>query len=235
MVEETLSLIIPAYNEEERITQVLETFLNDIKKANAICNILVISDGTDRTDQVVKEFAKKHKNVDVMKFKERLGKGGAIIKGFKSADSTYVGFVDCDDSVSFQQVFTLLESIKKKRADGAIASRRIGGAIVSQKQPFMRRFPSKAFNLLVRLMFGLRFKDTQCGAKIFKTSAIKDILPQMKSKGFEFDVELLWRLTKKGYKIIEIPVVWKHSEGSKFSLKHAPSMFANLLSRRLNL
>ena len=82
-------------------------------------------------------------------------------------------------------------------------------------------------------MFGLNFKDTQCGAKVFTKEAIKGVLPELKTKGFEFDVELLWKLKKKGYRVTEFPITWKHSEGSTFSLAQSPRMFFSLLKVRL--
>lgn len=118
-------------------------------------------------------------------------------------------------------------------ADGVIASRRVKGSQILIKQSLKRRIASKSFNIIVRIIFGLHFKDTQCGAKVFRKEAIKDVLSELKTKGFEFDVELLWRLKKKGYKIIEFPITWKHSEGSTFSLSNAPKMFFSLLKVRI--
>ena len=91
---------------------------------------------------------------------------------------------------------------------------------------------SKAFNIFVRMFFGLPFKDTQCGAKVFKKEAILDILDDLKTSGFEIDVEILWRLKKRGYRVIEYPITWKHSEGSKFRLSHSGGMFISLLRTR---
>lgn len=118
-------------------------------------------------------------------------------------------------------------------ADGVIASRRVKGSQILIKQSLKRRIASKSFNIIVRIIFGLHFKDTQCGAKVFRKEAIKDVLSELKTKGFEFDVELLWRLKKKGYKIIEFPITWKHSEGSTFGLSNAPKMFFSLLKVRI--
>lgn len=92
---------------------------------------------------------------------------------------------------------------------------------------------SKVFNILVNLMFDLGIKDTQCGAKVFKKSIVEPLLSMMKNRGFEFDVELLWRIKKGGFNIKEIPVEWKHEGNSTFSLKYSGIMLLNLLKLRL--
>lgn len=97
----------------------------------------------------------------------------------------------------------------------------------------MRRISSKAFNILVNIIFNLGFEDTQCGAKFFRKEAISDVLNDLKTKEFEFDVELLWKLKKKGYNVVEYPITWKHSEGSSFSLFNGPKMIFSLLKVRL--
>lgn len=117
-------------------------------------------------------------------------------------------------------------------ADCAIGSRRVSGARITRHQPFKREAISRAFNLMVNLMFNLGIRDTQCGAKAFKKKAVDLVLPKIRSNGFEFDVELMWRIKKHGFSVIEVPIEWRHSEYSRFSLKHAPRMFANLMRIR---
>jgi len=116
--------------------------------------------------------------------------------------------------------------------DGVIASRRLKTSKILVKQPIKRRIASKCFNIFVRILFGLPFKDTQCGAKVFKREAILDIINDLETGGFEIDVEILWRLKNNGYIIIEYPITWKHSEGSKFNLNQSTSMLTSLLKMR---
>jgi hypothetical protein len=97
----------------------------------------------------------------------------------------------------------------------------------------MKRIASSGFNILVRTIFSLPFKDTQCGAKIFKKEAIYDIIDEIETKGFEIDVEILWRLKNKGYLVAEYPITWSHSTESKFNLLYSFSMFISLLKIRL--
>jgi len=116
--------------------------------------------------------------------------------------------------------------------DGVIASRRLSTSKIIIKQPLKRRLASKGFNMLVRTLFGLPFKDTQCGAKVFMRRAICDIIDELETRGFEIDVEILWRLKNKGYRVVEYPIIWSHSEGSKFKLSNSCAMFSSLIKIR---
>ena len=230
------SLVIPAYNEEKRIRKVLETYTKSLEGLNY--EIIVVCNGCrDRTEDIVRDFVQKNhlKNLRVLVFKEKLGKGGAVIQGFKVAKGKFMGFVDADLSTSPQEFLKLVRILEKEKLDGVIGSRKIKGAKILIPQPFFRRFASKCFNIIVRALFGLPFKDTQCGAKVFNAEAIKSILTELKLKGFEFDVEILWRLKKRGFRVKEVPIVWKHEKGSSFSLKNSPKMLINLIRLRFNI
>jgi len=230
------SLVIPAYNEEKRIRKVLETYTKSLEGLNY--EIIVVCNGCrDRTEDIVRDFVQKNhlKNLRVLVFKEKLGKGGAVIQGFKVAKGKFMGFVDADLSTSPQEFLKLVRILEKEKLDGVIGSRKIKGAKILIPQPFFRRFASKCFNIIVRALFGLPFKDTQCGAKVFNAEAIKSILTELKLKGFEFDVEILWRLKKEGFRVKEVPIVWKHEKGSRFSFKNSPKMLINLIRLRFNI
>ncbi|MEA1959016.1 MAG: dolichyl-phosphate beta-glucosyltransferase [Chloroflexota bacterium] len=222
-----ISIVVPAYNEEARIESVLLNFCGRFPEQE----IIVVCNGcNDRTHEIVEAFHSKHPQIKALHFNEKLGKGGAIIEGFKAAQGESIGFADADDSVEPDEIEKMFAALAN--ADGVIASRRLSKSIITVQQPFMRRFSSRAFNIIVRAIFGLNFKDTQCGVKVFKKEAIKGVLPSLTTKGFEFDVELLWKLSKGGCKVVEFPVVWKHSQGSTFSLSNAPHMFFSLLKMR---
>jgi hypothetical protein len=96
----------------------------------------------------------------------------------------------------------------------------------------LRRFESRAFNLIIRLLFGLHFHDTQCGAKVFRKSAVDSVLPQMVSSGFEFDVELLWRLKQGGYSVREVPIKWQNTGDSRVERRDMIRMLTGLLRVR---
>ncbi|MBN2517873.1 MAG: glycosyltransferase [Candidatus Altiarchaeota archaeon] len=217
-----LSIVIPAYNEEQRISDVL----NNYKTLKS--EIIVVADGSDKTAEIARRAG-----VRVLEFKERLGKGGAIIEGFKAAKGDVLSFVDCDTAVTPHEFSRLLGVFREKKCDVLVGSRRLADSETRKKQPWGRRISSRLFNYFVRAVFRLKIKDTQCGIKFFKSESVKPLLDEIKHKGFEFDVELLWRLKKTGRKIVEEPVSWQHCSGSKFSLSYGPRMCFSLLKLRL--
>lgn len=229
-----LSIVVPAYNEEDRIGSLLENYNNSMNSFYPKnFEIIVVCNGcVDRTSSIVQKFSEKHPNIKCLAIKKKLGKGGAITEGFKKVKGELIGFTDADGAIDSYEYMKLIKTIDNSNVDVAIASKKIEGATALIKQPLKRRIASRVFNLLVQLMFGLDFKDTQCGAKIFKKDVINNISTNLKSTGFEFDVELLWRIEREGYIIKEVPITWSHQGGSTFSLKYAPEMFINLLKIR---
>jgi glycosyltransferase involved in cell wall biosynthesis len=225
--ENSFSLVIPAYNEEKRIEDVLKAY-KDVAD-----EVIVVANGcTDATVEIVGKFSKKYPNIKLMVFEEKLGKGGAVIEGFKEASHGIVGFVDSDLSVPPEELKRLVGILKSGEFAGVIGSRRAEGSEIVIKQPFFRRLSSRIFNLLVRTLFGLKFRDTQCGAKIFRKSAIDAVIDSIHTRGYEFDVELLWKLAKRGFVIKEVGIKWGHSGESKFRLSYGPEMLINLLRIR---
>lgn len=220
------SIIIPAYNEADRIKSVLRSYIAEFPEQE----IIVVFDGQDNTPDIVEVVAKECPDIRLLTFHKRLGKGGAIIEGFKAARGDKIGFADADESVSPNDLKDMFETLGE--VDGVIASRRLATSKIMIKQPFKRRLASKGFNMLVRILFGLPFNDTQCGAKVFMRRAIYDIIDDLETSGFEIDVEILWRLKNKGYRVVEYPITWSHSEGSKFKLSHSCSMFSSLIKIR---
>ncbi|HUU62660.1 MAG TPA: dolichyl-phosphate beta-glucosyltransferase [Dehalococcoidia bacterium] len=221
-----LSVVFPAYNEEARIETVLSTYCDHFANQQ----IVVVCNGcTDTTPAIVNRLCLKYSQIKTLCFEKKLGKGGAIIEGFKAAEGDRIGFVDADESVEPDDVMRMFDALSKSNVDGLIASRRLKESRILIKQPWKRRAGSIVFNILVRMMFNLDYRDTQCGAKVFTRVAIKNVLDSLITTGFEFDVELLWKLKNRGYKVIEFPITWKHSEGSTFHLSNAPKMFLGLL------
>lgn len=217
-----LSIVIPAHNEAERIGKTLEEYLKVFKDAEII---VVLNGCTDNTKEVVEKF-----DVKILEFKEKLGKGGAIIEGFKVARGEILAFADADGSTPPEEILKTAEYAKKYGA--AIGSRWLKESKILVKQPLSRRIASRAFNILVRLILGLKFKDTQCGCKAFKSEVIKDIIDIIKIKNYAFDVELLYLLKKKGVNIVEVPIMWMDKKGSKLKLKDIFGMFVSLLKIR---
>ena len=224
-----ISIVIPAYNVAEHLKNVI-TALLDIRNIE----IIIVEDGSlDGTKEIAESFTKHYGNVILISGSKRGGKGLAIKRGLKISKGDVVGFLDADESIGIKDLKNLLDALSEVNVDAVIASRWLKASRIIKKQPLRRRIVSRVFNILIRLIFNLPFKDTQCGAKVFKRAAINDILNEIKANGFEFDVELLWRLKKRGYKIKEIPITWKHEEKSSFKLSYAPQMLLSLLKIRI--
>lgn len=228
-----ISIVIPAYNVAEHLENVI-TALLDIPDIE----IIIVEDGSlDGTKDIAESLTKRYENVILISGRERCGKGLAIKKGLEISKGDVVGFLDADESIGIIDLKNLLDALSEVDVDvdvdAVIASRWLKTSKIIKKQPLRRRIASRVFNILIRLIFNLPFKDTQCGAKVFRKDVIKDILSEIKATGFEFDVELLWKLKKRGYKIKEIPITWKHEEKSSFKLSYAPQMLLSLLKIRI--
>jgi glycosyltransferase involved in cell wall biosynthesis len=222
------SLVIPAYNEEHRIGHVFGTITGFDGE------LIVVCDGTDRTAEVVDEIAAQRPDLTIrcLRFDHRLGKGGGVLEGMKVAGAPVIGFFDADGSTSISEMLRLVTAAAS--ADGAIGSRWADGAKLTVRQGIMRRLESRGFNLLIRILFGLSYHDTQCGAKVFSKSAINTVLPRMVSRGFEFDVELLWRMKRAGYRIVEVPIEWQNKGDSRVEKRDMIRMFAGLIRVRFS-
>lgn len=212
-----LSIIIPAHNEEKRIGKTLkeysEYFNAKYKKNFEI--IVVLNGCTDNTLNVVNAMS-KFLRVRHLEFRES-GKGFAILKGFKAARGEFIGFTDADCATSPYEFDRLIENINGY--DGIIASRWIKGSIVEPKQPLSRIVASRIFNFFVRALFGLSIRDTQCGAKLFKKRTIKSIIKEVGITEWAFDIDLMYLLKRKGFRVKEMPTVWEDVKGSKLNLK----------------
>lgn len=224
-----VALIVPAYNEEKRIAAAASAlFSSNFLKEN--CKFIFIVDGADGTGEILEQMEKNGARVSIEKYGKRLGKGGAVAEGIRLAETEYAGFVDVDSRMPIARIEKLVRMLLEGGLDCIIGKReRVEGA------PFFRRISSKAFNLLVNLLFGLGISDTQCGCKFFKR---KLVFPKGKNreifrvKGFAFDVELLGRIRKSGGKITEFGFSEKWGEQGGFSLFESPKMFLDLIRIR---
>lgn len=219
------AIIIPAYNEEKRIGNTLQNFTTFF--GNQVKIIVVLNGCKDNTLEVVKEFPVEYLNY------ERAGKGFAIKEGLKYAieqDYDLIGFTDADLSVTAKYFNNLILSIGEY--DGIIANRWLPESIT--KRTLKRKILSKGFNILVRFLFNLPYTDTQCPAKLFKREAIKEIINDLQVNRWEFDIDLLYNIKKKKFKIEQIPVEWEDKAGSKIHLIKTPfQMFSGVLRLRL--
>ncbi len=207
-----LSIIIPAYNEEKRIRTTLDDYARVFDGKNTEMWI-VINNTTDRTPDIVSEYTARFPWIHALNIPERIGKGGAVLEGFKKAEGQIIGFVDADHSTSADEYLRLSSFVGEH--DGVIASRWMKESVIDQKQTFFRRMTSRLFNLTIRLGFGLRYHDTQCGAKMFKYALAKYLTTHVRTVDWTFDVDLLYQSHKRSADIIEVPTTWRNKEGSQ--------------------
>lgn len=198
-----LSIVFPAYNEEKRIGQTLNKYLDFYKENTEI--IVVLNGCQDNTEKIVCEIQKKFPKIIEYDVIEKPSKGKAIIRGFEMAQGKLIGFVDGDGSTSPEEYGRLIKQLNGY--DGVIASRWKKGAHV-ENRTLIRKLMSFGFIIIVKILFCLPYSDTQCGAKIFKNEVIKRILPNLSVANMAFDVELLYQLKKNNYKVNEIPTKW---------------------------
>ncbi len=204
-----LSLTIPAYNEERRIRKTLEDFLSVFQRD---VEILVVTNGcTDHTVKIVQAVERANPIVRLINIPEKAGKGAAVRRGFAESRGDIIGFVDADGATSATELKKLLQSLDA--FDGVIASRWVAGAKVSDRS-FVRTIVSRLFRICVFLLFRLPFRDTQCGAKLFRRTVIDRLLPDLRITNMVFDVELLYLAWKRGFRIREAPTIWVDQSSS---------------------
>ena len=233
-----ISIIIPAHNEELRIKNTLETyvrFFDELAQQQRLeYEILVVLNGcADNTLGVVQEIQKRWNTCLILDLDDS-GKGLAIKAGFLDAlyrSNDFIGFVDADMATSPEAFFELVKNIDG--SDGVIASRYRSDSIVYPQRPWIKRWGSKVFyESLITLLFGMRYADYQCGAKLFTRVTIARIAPHLTVKQWAFDVELLYLCKKYGFKIKEIATEWHDQAGSKLRIYSGFKMLSELFRVR---
>lgn len=238
---ETLSLVIPAYNEEARLPALLEILATSAERAVADAGFvlresIVVDDGSDdRTPAILVKAEPTHPNLrPVVGDGENKGKGAAVAAGVAQAGGEYVLLADVDLSTPIEELPKLGTAIRSG-ADIAIGSRALDRSVVD-RGPGHRKLMGRAFNRTVRLMTGLELRDTQCGFKLMPTGIARELLAEQTCPGFSFDVELLMRADRAGLRIAEVPVVYVHDSRSRvraFSSSYRMLWDVVGLSRRL--
>jgi len=228
-----LSVIIPAYNEENRLPRTLEKVLEFLSKQNYSYEVLVIENGSsDRTFDVAQEYAQNHSSVIVLKEGQR-GKGNAVRRGMLEAKGEYRFICDADLSMPIEEVAKFIPP-QLTDFDIAIGSREALGA-VRYNEPSYRHFGGRAINLIIRLFILSGFQDTQCGFKCFRAQVAEDLFRQQTLTGWSFDIEILYLARRKKLRIKEIPIDWYFFADSKVNaIRDALKMISDIFVIHLN-
>jgi glycosyltransferase involved in cell wall biosynthesis len=239
-----LSVVVPAYNEERRLPQTLQTIADYLARQSYASELIVVDDGSvDRTAQIVAAFCATHPNVKLIRNDHR-GKGYAVRTGMLAARGHIVLFSDADLSTPIEEIAEMLPWFE--RGYGVVIGSREGKGARRIQEPLYRHIMGRAFNLIVRLLTVRGIDDTQCGFKAFRDDVARDVFSRMKLYGENakritdamvtgFDVEVLYLAQKAGIKIKEVPVEWRYGNETKVNpLKDSWRNFRDVVMVRWN-
>lgn len=230
-----LSIVIPAYNEEARLSGTLERIADYLPTLGLQTEIVVVDDGSrDRTAAVAESFRSKFTGLRVLSNGRNRGKGYSVRHGMLEAQGDVVLFTDADLSAPIEESEKLLRALNEGY-DVAIGSRALNRSLISTRESPFREFAGIIFNKIVRAILRLPFVDTQCGFKAFRRERCRIIFEQQRIEGFGFDPELLYLARHHGLRAIEIPVRWGHSAATTVHmLRDSLKMFVDIFTIRWN-
>ncbi len=232
----TLSIIIPAYNEELRLQKSLDRILDYLANRPFSAEIIVVNDGSsDGTGRVVADFRKKCPVIREVLNEQNRGKGYSVRRGMLEACGDLTLFTDADLSAPIEEADKLLEVLRDSDFDGAIGSRAVDRKAIEVHESGFRELAGIIFNRMVRLLVGVNFADTQCGFKAFRRERVRIVFEQQLTEGFGFDPEILFLARRHGLRIAEVSVRWAHDPATKVHMvRDSVKMFLDLLLIRLN-
>jgi dolichyl-phosphate beta-glucosyltransferase len=229
-----LSIVIPAYNEEKRISSTVDKICAYLSKKGHNYEILIVDDGSkDKTAHVANSLIKKHEcPISLLLNKVNRGKGHSVRKGMLAARHSRVLFTDADLSTPIEELEKFLPHLEN---DVVIGSRRLEDSSIEIRQPWYRGIPGAVFPFIVNSMVINGIRDTQCGFKLFKRDVARTLFSKQQVKGFSFDAEILFLARQHGYSVKEVGVVWNNDLDSRLNpVKHSYTMFMELLKIRIN-
>ena len=230
-MQRSISIIIPAYNEEKRLPATLAAVREYLGGSSwEFAEIVVVDDGSrDRTLEVAQSAG-----VRVLRNPGNRGKGYSVKHGALEAKGAWVLFTDADLSAPIGELEKLWSAVERGQAQVAIGSRAVDRRLVGVHQPFAREMVGRFFNLVMRAITGLPFRDTQCGFKLIEAAAARQVFPRQQLDGFGFDVEVLFIAQSLKYRCLEVAVRWDNVEGTKVSTWRGLLAFLDLLQVRWN-
>jgi len=228
-----LSIVIPCYNEQDRLPATLEAITKYMAARGSDYELILADDGSsDRTPEVIGAAVKGGANVRMVRLPENRGKGRALAEGVKLSSGDRVLLTDADLSTPIEEL-PKLEARLDAGAGVAIASRALRGSEIVIHQPVYRVLMGKTFNLIVQALLLPGLWDTQCGFKLFRGDLARSVFAELRTDGFGYDPEALFRAKRRGEKIAEVPVVWRHSAPTKVApFRHSLDMFQDVVRTR---
>lgn len=233
----SISIVIPAYNEEKRLPTTLDSVLAFVNGREwDDIEVLVVDDGSkDQTAELIGEYARRHPQVRLLKNPGNRGKGYSVRHGMLEARGEWRLFSDADLSAPIEELPKLFEAAQRTGYEVAIGSRALDRSLIGIHQSKFRETAGRFFNVLVQAGTGLRLWDTQCGFKLFRGDVAEQVFRRQRIERFGFDVEVLFIARKLGYRIAEVPVRWNHVEGTKVSMfSDSADMFLDICRVRMN-
>lgn len=234
-----LSIIIPAYNEEQRLGGSLKQIAQYLAGKSYKSEVIVVDDGSrDRTSEIARahacDFAQDGNELRVIENPGNRGKGYSVRNGMLNARGEVALFTDADLSAPISETDRLIAPIVAGEQDVVFGSRALAESFISTHQSSVRELAGRTFNLLMRTITGLPFNDTQCGFKAFNREKARMVFEQQRIYGFGFDVEVLFIAKKHGLRLLELPVVWGHVEGTRVGLLSGGAAYWDLVTIRWN-
>jgi dolichyl-phosphate beta-glucosyltransferase len=230
----SVSIVIPAYNEQARLPATLERVIAYLAgKQFQFAEIVVVDDGSrDGTAKLVEDWQRDHASIRLVRNPGNRGKGFTVRHGVLESKGEWILTTDADLSAPIEELDKLIAAVERENAKVAIGSRALDRSLVGVHQSPFREFAGRVFNVLMRMVTGLPFRDTQCGFKLFEAGAAREIFSRQILEGFSFDVEDLVIAKVLGLKAIEVPVVWNNVEGTKVSALNGAASYAALIGIR---
>lgn len=224
-----LSIIIPAYNEADRLEKTLVSIGVHLKQKEYVYEIIVVNDGSvDDTQNLLEDLVERINHLKIIKFLTNQGKGAAVKAGMLSAKGEVVLFMDADGSTSITEIDKLIPFIENG-FDIVAGSRIIEDSQKKIKQSYIREFLGWVYRVLVHFLVDIDVKDTQNGFKLFSKKAAKEIFSSIEVKGWSFDVEIFLIAKKMNYLVKEMPIIWVNDKRSRISFHQMLKMLLDLL------
>lgn len=228
-----LSIIIPAYNEVERIVPTIHTITNYVTGLGLAWELIIADEGS--TDETARRVEECHlPNLTILRTPRNAGKGHAVQRGILAARGKYLLFTDADNATPIEELERLLAKVEREGYDIALGSRAVPGA-QAQRRPIHRRILSWGLRRIVQHTLAISVKDTQCGFKLYTRAAGYQLYRALSILDFAFDLEVLYLARKLRYRIAEVPVRWCHVPGSKVKpLTDVPCFLRAIVAIKLN-